>query len=141
MQSSHRLRPAMALVRALLAPTASGDGAGERFCAQLPPSPHFSGACRKNRDLSMSKNDDERIGFYNLSCVEVIFKIVNQIHPWGEERIKKIVASLVVEGIKIFISVDIWYSYSYVCSYFLQYTFQDTFQQYTLVKSVTVCTQ
>ncbi len=32
MQSSHRLRPAMALVRALLAPTASGDGAGERFC-------------------------------------------------------------------------------------------------------------
>jgi hypothetical protein len=26
----------MALVRALLAPTASGDGAGERFCAPLP---------------------------------------------------------------------------------------------------------
>jgi len=45
MQSSHRLRPAMALVRALLAPTASGDGAGQRFCAPLPPSPHFSGAC------------------------------------------------------------------------------------------------
>jgi hypothetical protein len=45
MQSSNRLRPAMALVRALLAPTASGDGAGERFCAPLPPSPHFSGAC------------------------------------------------------------------------------------------------
>ena len=43
MQSSHRLRPAMALVRALIAPTASGDGAGERFCAPLPPSPHFSG--------------------------------------------------------------------------------------------------
>ena len=46
MQSSHRLRPAMALVHALLAPTASGDGAGERFCAPLPPSPHFSGACQ-----------------------------------------------------------------------------------------------
>ena len=46
MQSSHRLRPAMALVRALLAPTASGDGAGERFCASLPPSSHFSGACQ-----------------------------------------------------------------------------------------------
>ena len=46
MQSSHRLCPAMALVRALLAPTASGDGAGERFCASLPPSPHFSGACQ-----------------------------------------------------------------------------------------------
>jgi hypothetical protein len=28
MQSSHRLRPAMALVRALSSPTASGDGAG-----------------------------------------------------------------------------------------------------------------
>jgi hypothetical protein len=48
MQSSHRLRPAMALVRALLAPTASGDGAGERFCAPLPPSPHFSGACQED---------------------------------------------------------------------------------------------
>ncbi len=35
MQSSHRLRPVMALVRALLAPTASGDDAGERFCAPL----------------------------------------------------------------------------------------------------------
>ena len=45
MQSSHRLRPVMALVRALLAPTASGDGAGARFCAPLPPSPHFSAAC------------------------------------------------------------------------------------------------
>jgi hypothetical protein len=31
----------MTLVRALLAPTAFGDGAGERFCAPLPPSPHF----------------------------------------------------------------------------------------------------
>ena len=38
MQSSHRLCPAMALVRALLAPTASGDGAGKRFCAPLSPS-------------------------------------------------------------------------------------------------------
>jgi hypothetical protein len=36
MQSSHRPRPAMALVRAFLAPTASGDGAGPRFCAPLP---------------------------------------------------------------------------------------------------------
>ena len=48
MQSSHRLCPEMALVRVLLAPTASGDGAGERFCAPLPPSPHFSGACPKD---------------------------------------------------------------------------------------------
>jgi hypothetical protein len=43
-QSSHRLRPAMALVRVLFAPTVSGDGDGERFWASLPPSPHFSGA-------------------------------------------------------------------------------------------------
>ena len=35
MQSSHRLRPVMALVRALLAPTASGEGAGAPFCAPL----------------------------------------------------------------------------------------------------------
>jgi hypothetical protein len=48
MQSSHRLRPAMVLVRALLVPTTSGDGAGERFCASLPPSPHFSGSLRKD---------------------------------------------------------------------------------------------
>jgi hypothetical protein len=47
MQSSHRLRLAMALVRALLGPTASGDGAGERFCAPLPPSPHFCSMFRK----------------------------------------------------------------------------------------------
>ncbi len=45
MQSSHRLRPVMTLVRALFAPTASGDDAGERFCVPLPPSTHFSGAC------------------------------------------------------------------------------------------------
>ncbi len=50
MQSSHRLRPAMSLVHALLAPTASGDGAGERFCAPLPPSPHFSGTSQEGLD-------------------------------------------------------------------------------------------
>ncbi len=41
----------------------------------------------------------------------------------SDERIKKIVAALVVEGIKICIATDICYSYSYVCAYFLQYTF------------------
>ena len=52
MQSSHRLRPAMALVRALLAPTASGDDAGARFCASLPPSPDFVAACpEKTREF------------------------------------------------------------------------------------------
>jgi len=42
MQSSHRLRPAMALVRALLAPTASGDGDYIRFlsCHVLGPVTH-----------------------------------------------------------------------------------------------------
>jgi hypothetical protein len=32
MQSSHRLRPVMALVRAFLAPTVSGDDDGARHC-------------------------------------------------------------------------------------------------------------
>jgi hypothetical protein len=81
--------------------------------------------------MSMSKNDDElnefidevTDGAYNLPCVEVIFKFVKEMHPWGDERIKKIVAALPVEGIKICITTDIWYSYSYVCAYFLQYTF------------------
>ena len=45
MQSSHRLRPAMALVRALLEPTVSGDGVDAHFCATLPSSPHFSAPC------------------------------------------------------------------------------------------------
>jgi hypothetical protein len=39
----------MALVRVLLAPTVSGDDAGDRFCAPLPSSPHFSGACPEKR--------------------------------------------------------------------------------------------
>jgi hypothetical protein len=79
----------------------------------------------------MSKNDDElnkfidevTDGAYILPCVEVIFKLVKQMQSWGDERIKKIVAVLAVEGIKICIATDIWYSYSYVCAYFLQYNF------------------
>jgi hypothetical protein len=86
---------------------------------------------RKNRALSMSKNDDKlnefidevTDGTYNLSCVEVIFKLVKKIQTLGDERFKKIVSALVVEGIKICITDDIWYSYSYVCAYFLQCTF------------------
>jgi hypothetical protein len=60
----------------------------------------------------MSKNDDELTGnefidevtdgSYNLPCVEVIFKLVKQMQPWGDERIKKIVATLTVEGIILF---------------------------------------
>ena len=79
----------------------------------------------------MSKNDDEFNEFidevtdreYSLSCVEVICKFVKQIQSWGDERIKKIVSVLSVEGIKICMVTDIWYSYSCVCAYFLQYTF------------------
>ncbi len=61
MHSSHRLRPTMAMVRTLLAPTASGDGAGERFCAPLPPSPHFSG--------SMSSRLDEFLFVFENSSI------------------------------------------------------------------------
>ena len=58
----------------------------------------------------MSKKDDEFIdavtdGSYNLSCLEVILKLVNQTQTlvlfWVDERIKKIVAVLATEGIKI----------------------------------------
>jgi hypothetical protein len=51
--------------------------------------------------------DEVTDGVYNLSCVEVIFKIVKKIHPWGDERIKKIVSTLAAEGIKISITDDI----------------------------------
>jgi hypothetical protein len=79
----------------------------------------------------MSKNDDElnefidevTDGTYNLPYVEVIFKLGNQIQSLGDERFKKVVSPLSVDGIKICITADIWYSYSYVCAYFLQYIF------------------
>jgi hypothetical protein len=96
----------------------------------------------------MSKNDDERIGLcpcprtmtnsnefidevtdgaYNLPCVEVIFKIVKQMQPLGDERIKKIVAALAAEGIKISIAADVWSSYSYVCVTFYNTLFRIPF--------------
>ena len=93
----------------------------------------------------MSKNDDELNEFndevtdggYNLPCVKVIFKLVKQMQSWGDERIKKIVAALDVEGIKISITTELIYGIRIrMYAYFLQYTFYDTFQQYTLVKSV-----
>ncbi len=54
---------------------------------------------RKNRALSMSKNDDElnefvdevTDGVYNLPCVDVILKLVKLMQAWGDERIKKII--------------------------------------------------
>ena len=46
---------------------------------------------RKNRPLCMSKKDDELNDFvdevtdgaYNLSCLEVIMKLVKQMQAWG----------------------------------------------------------
>jgi hypothetical protein len=64
----------------------------------------------------MSKKDDElkvTDGAYTLPCVEVIFNLVKQIQSWEDESIKKMVPVLPVEGIKISITVDVWYSYSY----------------------------
>ncbi len=63
----------------------------------------------------MSKKDDELNDFvdevtdraYNLSCVEVIFKLVKQMQVWEDERIKVIVAALAAEGTKISIAADI----------------------------------
>jgi hypothetical protein len=69
----------------------------------------------------LSKKDDELNDFvdevtdgeYNLSCVEVILKLVKQMQTWGDERIKNIVVTLVAEGMKISIAAAIWYWYSY----------------------------
>ncbi len=52
----------------------------------------------------MSKKDDELNDFvdevtdgaYNLPCLEVIMKLVNQMQAWGDERIKNIVAAMVL---------------------------------------------
>jgi hypothetical protein len=76
---------------------------------------------RKNRTLSMSKKDDELNDFvdevtdgaYNLPCLEVIMKRVQRIKTWGDERIKNIVTPLAAKRMKISITDDIWYSYSY----------------------------
>ncbi len=78
----------------------------------------------------MSKKDDELNDFvdevtdgaYILPCLEVIMKLVKKMQAWGDERIKKIVATMAAEGMKISISTDIWYSYSYTRAYFLQCT-------------------
>ncbi len=56
----------------------------------------------------MSKNDDElnefidevTDGVYNLSCVEVIFKLVKQMQPWGDERIISLLGTTVIRSYK-----------------------------------------
>ena len=83
---------------------------------------------RKNRALTMAREDDElnefmnevTDGAYSLPCYEVILKLVKQMQAWGDTRIKKIVQVLAAEGIKISIAADIWYSY--VLNSALQYT-------------------
>jgi hypothetical protein len=45
MQSSHRLRPVMALVRVLLPPSGAQKGSPAPSPDAVPPSPHFSGGC------------------------------------------------------------------------------------------------
>ena len=68
MQSSHRLRPAMSLVRALLAPTASGDDTGARFCAPLPLSsprflsPHFRVPQKKSQPVPVTRERTDMSG-------------------------------------------------------------------------------
>ena len=94
----------------------------------------------------MSKNDDELNEFidevtdgeYNLPCGEVIFKLVKQMQPWGDERIKKIVSALVAKGIKISITADIWYSYSYVCHTFYNILFRIPFNSMLCTSPYTV---
>ena len=74
---------------------------------------------RKNRSLTMTKLNDKLNEFleevtdrgYTLSCYEVILNLLSQIQTWGDVRIKKIVNVLTAEGIKISVTVDIWYSY------------------------------
>jgi hypothetical protein len=68
----------------------------------------------------MSKNDDKlnefigevtwTDGAHTLSrfCVEVIVKLFKKMQAWADERIKKIVAALAAEGIKISFTTDIW---------------------------------
>jgi hypothetical protein len=51
----------------------------------------------------MSKNDDE------------LNEFIDEVTD-GTERIKKIVGTPAAEGIKICITTDIWYSYSYTFS-------------------------
>ncbi len=75
MKSSHRRRPTMPLVRALLAPTASGDGAGERFCTPLPPSSHFSTRVspKKKLDFNGKKKKTPYIGLRSTEYIDGFF--------------------------------------------------------------------
>jgi hypothetical protein len=79
MQSSLRLRPAIALVRALLAPTASSDGAGARFCAPLPT--------RKSR-WSQVGTSKIILDFYSVICL--VRWIMGRLGEVEREVVKKL---------------------------------------------------
>ncbi len=82
MQSSHRLCPVMALVRAFLEPTVSGDGAGARFCVPLPPSPHFSAACPERTGFGVTFNDVTKdTAFYTTTS-----RFVTWLGAFSQER-------------------------------------------------------
>ena len=67
-----------------------------------------------DRQARLRSAADGRIALsHNLSCLEVIMKLVKKMQAWGDERIKNTVAALSAEGMKISITADIWYSYSY----------------------------
>ena len=61
---------------------------------------------RKNRALTMAREDDElnefmnevTDGAYNLPSYEVILKLMKQVQAWGDTRIKKIVQVLAAEA-------------------------------------------
>jgi hypothetical protein len=92
-QSSHRLCPVMALVRAFLTPTASGDGAGAHFCVPLPSSPHFSTTCPDSQGTRKSRWS--RVGsskiildFYPVICL--VRWIMDRLGKVGREVVKKL---------------------------------------------------
>jgi hypothetical protein len=112
----------------LLGAAADGSMALGRTCNALAFTAEKKARCdmkfvkwlvRKNRALTMAREDDElnefmnevTDGAYSLPSYEVILKLVKQMQAWGDTRIKKIVQVLAAEGIKISIAADIWYSY------------------------------
>jgi hypothetical protein len=83
---------------------------------------------------SSGRLDDFKLRTWTVSCLLSDLWYVNANTMDTKKKnsgctSRKIVAVLSAQGIKISITTDIWYSYSYVCAYFLQYTFWDTLRQ------------
>jgi hypothetical protein len=88
----------------LLAPTASGDGAGERFCAPLPPSSHFSGACPE--DLT---NFRKFVHFYTFLWGDPLLSINPQIEDTRKSRWSWVGTSKIIsQPILDFILSSVW---------------------------------